>query len=401
MALDKIATILLTKNYRLKELLTSYLSEHPEIKAPQAVQDYSEAYNIASSLKTASILILDLEIPTEAYFQFIKKLNEDCLNCKIVVVSETTEVDFIVKSIRCGVKNILASPIIKSEFCDVIKELKSELTNSENKNKSNCKVISVFSNKGGVGKTSIACNLAYNLALVTKEKVALVDINFVAGDITTFLDIQPAFDMSYLFDNYSLMNRDFLLGTMEKFKNTNLYVIGEQPNFKNLNGVSAKQLGKFIEVLRETFSYVVIDTESNFEERTITTLDVSDMILVPVVMNLPALRNCQRCLNLFDKLGYQEEKVKIVVNRYLENDEISQKDAETLLGKVISWKVPNNYAAQIAAINKGSLVSEINPECNVSKSYKELSIDIADFIFRNSLIKKYSNNITSGYNIRI
>ena len=65
----------------------------------------------------------------------------------------------------------------------------------------NCKVITIFSNKGGIGKTSIATNLALEIANITKEKVALVDMNFQLGDVATFMDIKPSCDISYVVKN--------------------------------------------------------------------------------------------------------------------------------------------------------------------------------------------------------
>ena len=72
-----------------------------------------------------------------------------------------------------------------------------------------------------MGKTSIAANLAVEIANLTKEKVALVDLNFQMGDITTFLDLNPAFDTSYVVNNLERIDETFLLSTLEKYKDTN------------------------------------------------------------------------------------------------------------------------------------------------------------------------------------
>ena len=261
-------------------------------------------------------------------------------------------------------------------------------------------MITVFSNKGGIGKTSVASNLALELAKITKENVALIDLNFRFGDITTFMDLHPSFNISYMLKNSDKLNKDFLLNTMEKYKNTSLYVLADPPVFKQAEDVSRKDIEKLISVLKETFSYIVVDTDSSFDSKTITALDNSDLLFLVTIVNLPALRNCQRCLDLFKKLGYDEEKVQILVNRYMENDEIKAEDVEKLLNKNIYWKIPNNYFTLMAAINKGVLVSEINPTSNVAVSYRELAMNISDSIYRKKLINKYSKtSVSSIYNI--
>ena len=264
---------------------------------------------------------------------------------------------------------------------------------SENKPKVNkCRVLSIFSNKGGIGKTSIASNLALELAKITKENVALVDLNFQAGDITSFLDLKPSFNISYMLQNLNKINEDFLVNTLERYKDTSLYVIADPPYFKQAENITKSQVIKLFEILKKSFSYVVVDTDSTFGGKTIAALDSSDLIFVPTIVNLPALRNCQRVLDLFARLGYEGDKTQIVINRYMENDDIKVQDVEDVLGKEVYWKIPNNYFTMVASINKGVSAAEINPESNVALSYKEFAMSVSDMVYRNKLLKKYVNS---------
>ena len=300
---------------------------------------------------------------------------------------------------RAGAKEVLSSPVIKGEFFDVLARIKEQL-NDDYRKSNRCRMVTVFSNKGGIGKTSIASNLALELARTTKENVALIDLNFQLGDITTFMDLKPSFNISYMLKNLDKLNKDFMLNTLEKYKDTSLYVLADPPYFKQAEDISPKQVARLFEILKETFSYIVVDTDNTFDGKTITALDNSDMVFLVTIVNLPALRNCQRCLDLFEKLGYDNEKVQIVINRYMENDEIKADDVEKLLNKEIYWKIPNNYFSLMAAINKGVPVSEMNASSNVAQSYRELAIHLADTIHRQKLIKKFvSNSVDNLKNI--
>ncbi len=381
---EKISTFIVSENQRLRDLLCLYLNDYKEFEVYN-YSDNSELYNLLSSIEHA-LLIVDMSTDTQ---ELVSKIAQDCPNCRILAIKENPDVSFIVSTIRQGAKEILAYPVIKSEFVDILERVKLQFSQNYQKQEK-CKMITVFSNKGGIGKTSIASNLALELANITKENVALVDLNFQFGDITTFMDIQPSFDISYMFDNLNVLNKDFLLSTMEQYKGTSLYVLGDAPYFRQSKPITSKQVSKFFEILKQSFSYIVIDTDSTFDAKTITTLDYSDMIFLVTIVNLPALRNCQRCLELFEKLGYDENKVQILINRYMENDEITVYDVEKLLNKKVYWKIPNNYFALMASINKGVLISEMNPDANVAKSYKELAINVSDSVFRNNLVKKYA-----------
>ena len=384
---DTISAIIVTKNSSLRQLLDSYLQEIGCFDILDDFENTSELYNTISSLVKV-LLIVDFESVPDF---LIGKYAQDIPGCKIMVIKESPDVDFIVRTVRAGAKEILSYPLIKSEFVESVNNLKIRF-NDDLQTQNKCKTITVFSNKGGIGKTSIAANLALELAKITKENVALVDLNFQLGDITTFLDIKPSFDISYMLKNLDTVNKDFLLSTMEQYKNTSLYVLADPPYFRQAENISPKQVAKLFEILKESFSYIIVDTDSHFDAKTVTVLDYSDMIFLVTIVNLPALRNCQRCLDLFNKLGYDDAKVQILINRYMENDEISLEEVENLLKKRVYWKIPNNYFAMMASINKGILLSDLNQNSNVAVSFKELAIYVADSVFRNNLIKKFSSD---------
>ena len=199
---------------------------------------------------------------------------------------------------RAGAKEFIPLPLIKNEFLFSVQKLLSEYKNLKEKNK--CKIITVFSNKGGIGKTSLASNLALELAKITKENTALIDLNFQTGDITTFLDLKPSFNISYMLENLDKINETFLLSTLERYKRTNLYVLADPPYFKQADNIQPKQITKLFNILKETFSYIIVDAEASFDGKNISALDNSDMILLVTVANLPSLRNTQRCLELFE-----------------------------------------------------------------------------------------------------
>lgn len=392
---ENISTIILSSNGSLKKLLNMYLEEYGGFETLEEFSDLSEVYNTVSSLNK-SFVIIDLDDGFEKYSDFISKI--DFQTCRVLVVSDNPQIDLIVRIMRQGVKEFISSPVIKTEFFDVLKRTTEQFSIKAGKSFNKSRMISVFSNKGGIGKTSIAANLALELAKITKENVALIDLNFQFGDITTFMDLNPTFNISYMLKNTDKLSRDFLLNTMEKYRNTSLYVLADPPVFKQAEDISAGDVQKLIDALKETFSYIVVDTDSGFDQKTLTALDNSDLLFLVTIVNLPALRNCQRCLDLFEKLGYDDEKVQILVNRYMENDEIKAQDVEKLLNKPIYWKIPNNYFTLMAAINKGVLVPEINSSSNVAVSYRELAMNVSDIVYRKRILKKYSKNPLSSIN---
>lgn len=388
MDMNKIFTVILSDEFSTSEVIKLFAGEFDNLEVCQE-NDYSEAYKKIANYQGKSILLADLSTYKQQKLELILKVTKECKSCKVLALSDNPSVDLIIEIMRAGAKEFVPIPIIKSEFFESVNKLLSEF--NETKKTNNCKIISVFSNKGGIGKTSLATNLALELSKITKENIALIDLNFQMGDITTFLDLKPSFNISYMLENLDKINETFLLSTLERYKKTSLYVLADPPYFKQADNIQPRQITKLFNTLKETFSYIIVDAEASFEGKNIAALDNSDLVLLVSVANLPALRNTQRCLELFEKLGYDKEKVKIIINRYMENDEIKEADIEKVLSKKIYWKIPNNYFAIMTAINKGIPVSEINNSTNIARSYKDLAQYISDNLYKQNMVEKFEN----------
>lgn len=386
--MNKIFTVILSDEFSTSEVIKLFAGEFDNLEVCQE-NDYSEAYKKIANYQGKSILLTDLSTYKQQKLELILKVTKECKSCKVLALSDNPSVDLIIEIMRAGAKEFVPIPIIKSEFFESVNKLLSEF--NETKKTNNCKIISVFSNKGGIGKTSLATNLALELSKITKENIALIDLNFQMGDITTFLDLKPSFNISYMLENLDKINETFLLSTLERYKKTSLYVLADPPYFKQADNIQPRQITKLFNTLKETFSYIIVDAEASFEGKNIAALDNSDLVLLVSVANLPALRNTQRCLELFEKLGYDKEKVKIIINRYMENDEIKEADVEKVLSKKIYWKIPNNYFAIMTAINKGIPVSEINDSTNIARSYKDLAQYISDNLYKQNMVEKFEN----------
>ena len=386
---SKVSVIILSDNSQTRTLLKMYFDELDYVSVLEDFSDYTDIYDTLCT-DDKSILVVDVSDGLEEKLNFILKVSNYIRSTRVLALSDNPSVDLIVKVMRAGAKDFLPLPLIKSEFLDIVDRINKSLY-CVPKIGSKCKIISVFSNKGGIGKTSIATNLALELAQISKEKVALIDLNFQLGDITTFMELKPSFDISYMLQNLDRINDEFLLSTLERYKQTNLFVLADPPYFKQADDIKPVQIVKLFNILKETFSYIVVDAEASFDAKNIAALTESDLIFLVTVANLPALRNSQRCLELFDKLGFDKNKIQILLNRYMENDEISEEDVENVIGRKIYWKIPNNYFTMMSAINKGIPVCVLNPNSNVANCYKNLAINLTDNIYRDNLMKNYEN----------
>ena len=373
-----IKTVIVSDNENTIKLINLLIEEHGNFTVQNGISDFSEAVRLIPKNKS-SLIFVDLSDYQEQGLNFVAKISSDFPKCKIITILEKPDTNLIIRAMRVGACDFVSTPVIKKHFLNVLNKTYNELTGIKQKN-SKCRVLSIYSNKGGVGKTSIATNLAVEIAKITKENVALIDLNFQLGDVSTFLDLKPSFNISYMLQNLDKINSEFLLSTMEKYKDTSLYVLADSPkDMKNKNKISQKDLTRLFEILRETFSYVIVDTPGGFDTFALEALNLSDLAFLVLIVNLPSLRNCQRCLEMIKEID--NDKIKIIINRYMENDEINSDEVEKVLGEKIYWKIPNNYFTMMSAINKGVPVFAINPDSNIALNIKNLALNISEKIY--------------------
>ena len=391
----KIDTVIIDSESTSKELITNYLEQVDDINIIQEFGDILSAQDYITT-NAPQLVIVDITKKTNISLDVIAKLTSTIKNIKIIVLSYDFESELVIKALRAGAREFLIKPLIEKDFVQAVEKMKDLILGNIN-DTTKCKVITTFSNKGGIGKTSLAVNLAMEIANMTKERVALIDLNMQMGDVTTFLNLEPSFDTSYVINNLDRIDETFLLSTLEQYNKTSLYVLADPPDIEQAEVITSDDITMLINILRNVFSYIVIDTSSSFDAKTITALDNSDLILLVSIINIPAIRSCQRCFELFKKLGYSKDKVKLVINRYMETDQLQIGAVEEALDHKVFFKIPNNYYAIIDAINKGFPVSDIAPNSNISKSYKQLAALLSDCYSYNNKNQLVQNKREKGF----
>lgn len=360
------------------DIIKGYLSGLENIEVVQSFSDYSEGYKYVRE-NNISVVLFSVTPNKDACYKIMKKLFD--LGVKVIALSEDYTTSNIIQLLRCGAKDFVSKPVISKDLLVAIVKCSQEDVKVLKKSQ----IVSIFSNKGGVGKTAIATNLAYEFSRLTREKVVLVDLNLPIGDVTTFLDIKPLVEISEVVNNAGNSDKNLVFEACQQYKGSSLYVLAEPPYIEQSRTLTPAQIVSLFNYLREKFSYIVVDMGTNVDKLNMSILEQSDVVLLVTVVNLPLIRNCQRCLDLFENLEFPEGKVKVLVNRYLENDEITIEDVEKTLNKQVYWKIPNNYFTIMSSINKAIPVSEVNENSNITESFTMLASRMADDLFENDL----------------
>lgn len=287
----------------------------------------------------------------------------------VIGTSPSADPNLILRAMRAGVHEFLVSPPSTEELAASVERLMRRTSTDSG----NGEVFAVYTAKGGLGSTSIAVNLAQAFAGNSSDaRVAVADLVVSGGDIRVFLNLRPLYDLSHLIAKGDKVDAE-LLNSLLTACPGGLWALptGETPEIDDLFDAAA--IGSIINLLRAHFAVTVMDCEHHVSERTLAALDAANRVLLITQLTVPALRSTQRSLAICRRLGYEDSKLCVIVNRYQSDDVLPVRDAEDLLQTSIFWKLPNDYRLSAAAMTKGVPVGLEEPASKLARSYGELA----------------------------
>ncbi|MGH7725493.1 MAG: AAA family ATPase [Candidatus Eiseniibacteriota bacterium] len=350
-----------------------------QLRSLPGIKVEADADNLALGMKLArqvrpTLLFVEAK-PLDEALAAAERFHLEHPSTAIFITSADTAPNTILRAMRAGAKEFLARPVANAELASAVDKL---LRIADRSGGGRGKVIATFSNKGGVGTTSVAVNLAVALARVTQKEVALADLDIQAGDVSIFLNARPAKTIADVCSAGGRIDSAQITGALVKH-GTGVYVLAGPERPEQTEVVKPARVNEILSTMRDSFPFVVVDNGHGFSDVNLEVFDAADQILVVVLLNLPSIRGAQRCLDVFRQLGYlrDQEKVRLVVNRYLPQKDIGIEQLEEALHYPVFWRIPNDYANMSDAINAGMPVAEIDTEADVTRSYDQLASALA------------------------
>jgi len=287
----------------------------------------------------------------------------------VIGTAPQSDSELILRAMRSGVNEFLTYPPDPKDFSGAVDRLMRR-THTEGKSGG---AIAIYSAKGGVGSTSVAVNLAFALAKAHPEgHVALVDLMAGGGDLRVMLDLRPQYDMSDLVSKIDRLDADLIRSVLTPVLG-GVWVLPSSESPDAADALDATAVTIILDQLRQHHAFTIIDCEHALSDRTLAALDAADRIVLVTQLNVPALRSTQRTLALCERLGYSNEKVRVVVNRHQAADAVSLADGAEVLGREIFFKIPNDYRTSAGALTKGVPVAEFDASSHLAWSYDGLA----------------------------
>lgn len=294
----------------------------------------------------------------------------------VILVAENLDIKTMQTAVKVGCHNITELPSTPKEFSDYIKTVYNNETmriKSLSENEAllwSSTVITVFGAKGGIGKSTIAANLAVKLA-EKRKKVALVDLDLQFGDLHIYLDIEPKDTIIELVQDFKSPNIDLVRSYMNVHSSgVHLLCAPKSPEYAEL--VSAEKVQGLLGLLRNYYDYVIVDTAPSFSEVNMTAIESSSIIFFVTGLDISILRNSKISVSILESLK-QTDKIRIVVNRAMDMNSITINDVQRIIGYPIWAKLPSDYKVAVNALNRGIPFITGAPKSKLSESITGLA----------------------------
>ncbi|MDP9265199.1 MAG: response regulator [Chloroflexota bacterium] len=369
--LEKIRVLIVDDVDETRDNLAKLLGFEPDIEIVGSADSGQEAIAIAKR-ERPSVILMDINMPPGMDGITATEIIANTVpESPIIMMSVQGEQDYLRRSMLAGAREFLVKGrTTADEMVSAIRNV-NELERSRRlkyaqpppprtatapvvADRDRGKVLAFFSPKGGVGRTTIATNLAVALHQSTGKPVCLVDGSLPFGDVGVILNVSPkAKTIADLVGSFESADAEVLESVLFQHS-TGVKVLLAPPTPETTELISGAQVKHVIEVLRERYAYVIVDTWPSFQEAVLAILDTADVILTLMTLELASLKNVRVFLEVAKKLGYDDQKVQLVANRSDSSGGIKIADIEVSLGKKIGHTIVSDGLPLVLSVNRGT-----------------------------------------------
>ncbi len=353
----------------LRKTITSL----PQIRIVAELDEPSLLGHAASQFP-ADLLIADLDPNAAVVIECIKQLREVRPELAVFALSSETEGDVVLKALRAGFKEFLVKPLDIKEFEQAI----GRAVQTQPQTKQPGKLISIIGSAGGVGCTTIATNLAIELAelLGTAPKVALVDLDFRFGHVATLLDVHGQFTVADLCSTPEQLDDQMVMKALIKYEQ-NLYILRRPHSFAQAEMITAAHCANVLSSLQEMCAYVVVDGPTRQDPGGRAVLDSADYNLMVLQLLVTSVRNTDRMMQELGVQGFNPERIQFVCNRVgRESSHLGVDQVETILARKMFALLSDDWKSVSSSINIGQPLKVEFARSKVRQELRKLAMQI-------------------------
>ena len=387
---DQIRVLVVDDIPETRDHLTKLLGFESDIDVVGAASSGREAVEMAVRL-SPDVVLMDINMPDMDGIAATEQLTATAPGVAVVMMSVQGEADYLRRSMLAGAREFLVKPFSSDELTSSIRQVSARERDKATRlqvvpvatggggaaggadGREPGLVVAVFSPKGGVGRTTLAVNLAVAAGSELGKRVALMDGSFQFGDVGVLLNLNPRgksiADLIPELDAGELDSIDTFL-----IEHTaGIRVLLAPPTPETAEMITAAGVKRVLESLRMNHDLVVVDCTAFFNDTTLAILDSADIILTMLSLEITSIKNMRLFLEVAEQLGYESGKVRLVLNRADSALGIRVADVEHSIGRKVDETIVSDGRSVVYALNRGVPFFLSNREAQVSQDILRLA----------------------------
>jgi pilus assembly protein CpaE len=394
---DQIRVLIVDDIPETRDHLTKLLGFEGDIEVVGSAASGTEAISMAGNM-LPDVVLMDINMPDMDGIAATEKLSTQVPTAAVVMMSVQGEADYLRRSMLAGAREFLVKPFSSDELTASIRQVYTREqeklsrmavapvaagiggngTGGDGGGDHDSQVVAVFSPKGGVGRTTVAVNLAVAAAAELGKSVVLVDGSFQFGDVGVLLNLNPKNkSIADLVPELEAGDPELSLDTFVIQHSAGIKVLLAPPSPEMAELITPAGVRRVLDALRRSNDLVIVDCTSWFNETTLSILDAADVVLTMLSLEITSIKNMRLFLEVAEQLGYEESKVKLILNRADSSLGIRVTDVEGSIGRKVDHTIVSDGRSVVYALNRGVPFFLSNREAQVSQDILRLAQSIA------------------------
>ncbi len=391
---DQIRVLIVDDIPETRDHLAKLLGFESDVDVVGAAASGREALELAGRL-SPDVVLMDINMPDMDGIAATERLAAEVPTASVVMMSVQGEADYLRRSMLAGAREFLVKPFSSDELTSSIRQVYTREREKQSRigaqpgaalaagapakpsdtgpRAEPGRIVAVFGPKGGVGRTTLAVNLAVAAATELGQRTCLVDASFQFGDVGVLLNLNPK--------NKSIADLvpELEAGEVESLDtfivnhSAGIRVLLAPPSPEMAELITPAAVKRMLEALRETHDLVVVDCMSTFNDTTLAILDLADTVLTMLSLEITSIKNIRLFLEVAEQLGYGKDKIRLVLNRADSSLGIRVADVEHSIGRRVDHTIVSDGRSVVYALNRGVPFFLSNREAQVSQDVLRLA----------------------------
>ena len=256
------------------------------------------------------------------------------------------ESTIFIQAIRGGVKDFLRRPVSSSELAELLRRIQRSPVRETGRLG---RIVSFVSNKGGVGKSTMAVNAACGLAVRHPQRVLLVDASLQMGVCASLLDLTATTSLSDVVREKDRLD-ETLIRQLAMPHSSGLHLLAAPADAVEAGDIDDEVMSRILTLARHTYDFVIVDTFPMLDRAIVAVLDLSDRAYVVVENVVPTVLGAVKLVEVLRSLGLSNERQRVVLNRYTTlPGSVNPADVANRLGHAVDHVIPFDKGIVVAA----------------------------------------------------